>query len=224
MSKQNIDTIVGFLLDQSESMEVVRDETVSGFNEYLETLRGDDTPTFLTLWAFNSMEFDVIYDFEDVAAIPKMTRSVYEPAGLTPLYDSIAEGITSIESSLKARAEEWNVIFIIMTDGIENRSRYYNRETILDLIRQKEQAGWLFVYLGANQDAWAAAESIGIGKRHSAGYNAYNVEEALRTVADSTIRGKMGFRRMARPAQVDVFTAEERRKLFEDKKFDRRRS
>ena len=38
-------TIVSFLLDETGSMDAVRDKTVSGFNEYVATLRTNETPT-----------------------------------------------------------------------------------------------------------------------------------------------------------------------------------
>ena len=221
MSNKNTDTIVGFVLDKSDSMNEVREETISGFNEYLGTLRGDDTPTLLGLWTFNSMGIDVVYDFEDVVSVPKMTPSGYQPTGLTPLYDSIAKGIKETGAFVKSRKGDWNVIFTIMTDGLENHSRTYNRERIFKLITQKEKEGWVFVYLGANQDAWKVAESIGIGKQYSAEYDAYNADVALRTAGASTLRGKAAMRSNLRPGSM--FTKEERRKLLEEK-FGRRRS
>ena len=42
-------TIVSFLLDETGSMDSVRDKTVSGFNEYVATLRTNETPTRLRL-------------------------------------------------------------------------------------------------------------------------------------------------------------------------------
>ena len=54
MSRNKVDTVVGFVLDESGSMEGVRESTVSGFNEYLSSLKKDETPTLLSLWSFNS--------------------------------------------------------------------------------------------------------------------------------------------------------------------------
>ena len=215
MSKNNTDTIVTFVLDKSESMRIVESETVKGINEYLETLRGDDTPTLLHLMAFNSKDVDVIYDFEDVSYTKDMTSSNYVPDGLTPLYDSIGQGIRETERYMKFRPGDWKVIFTIMTDGIENFSTKYNRQQILELIAKKEKQGWLFVYLGANQDAWEVAESIGIKRQYAANYDAYGPDVALKTMADSTVRGKFAMRSKRRPR--DMFTEEERVRLLEKK-------
>jgi hypothetical protein len=48
---------------------------------------------------------------------------------------------------------------------MENDSKEYNNKTILDLInKQKEKKKWGFIYLAANQDAFAVGKSLGIGK------------------------------------------------------------
>tara|TARA_B100001123_G_C15021781_1_gene911786 strand:- start:21 stop:698 length:678 start_codon:yes stop_codon:yes gene_type:complete len=220
LSKNTTDTVVGFILDKSDSMNLVIDETISGFNEYLGTLRGDKTPTLLNLWAFNSLGIDSVYNFEDVTSIPDMTPKTYQPTGLTPLYDAIAKGIKETSDFVKSMGGEWNVIFTIMTDGLENCSESYNREKIFKLITRKEKEGWVFVYLGANQDAWTVAESIGIGKQYAATYDAYNADVALRTAADSTLRGKAAMRGRRRPGHM--FTQEERVRLLEEKMGHRR--
>ena len=57
-------TIVSFLLDETGSMDSVRDKTVSGFNEYVATLKDTEPPTLLRLMTFNTEGFNVVYDFE----------------------------------------------------------------------------------------------------------------------------------------------------------------
>ena len=57
------------------------------------------------------------------------------------------------------------VIVCIVTDGMENDSKEYNNNTIMNLInKQKEKKKWGFIYLAANQDAFAVGNSLGIGK------------------------------------------------------------
>jgi hypothetical protein len=52
---------------------------------------------------------------------------------------------------------------VIATDGQENSSKKYNRAEIKEMIEhQQEKYGWKFTYIGANQDAFAEAGSIGI--------------------------------------------------------------
>jgi hypothetical protein len=94
----------------------------------------------------------------------------------------------------------------IMTDGEENSSSEYTRAAIFKLITDKEKEGWAFVYLGANQDAWAASESIGIHRRNSANYQADAPDVALRSTAEATSRW---VRRRRKVGKVEQFFVEE---------------
>ena len=61
-----------------------------------------------------------------------------------------------------------NVIFSILTDGYENASSKFNQEQIFSKIRhQEDKYNWNFIYLGANQDAIAVGNSLGILKGDS---------------------------------------------------------
>jgi hypothetical protein len=94
----------------------------------------------------------------------------------------------------------------IMTDGEENSSREYTRAAIFKLITDKEKEGWAFAYLGANQDAWAASESIGIHRRNSANYQADAPDVALRSTAEATSRW---VRRRRQVGKIERFFVEE---------------
>ena len=206
MTDETEKTIVSFLLDETGSMESVRDKTISGFNEYIATLRTNDTPTLLRLMTFNTEGFNVVYDFEEIQSVADLTKESYRPRELTNLYDAIAKLIHDTEGYLKAMSPAPRVMCTIMTDGEENSSSEYTRAAIFKLITDKEKEGWAFVYLGANQDAWAASESIGIHRRNSANYQADAPESALRSTALATSRW---IKRRRRAGKVEQFFVEE---------------
>lgn len=54
------------------------------------------------------------------------------------------------------------VLAVIVTDGFENSSREVDPQTLATSIAQHEQDGWTFIYLGANQDAWAVGKQTGL--------------------------------------------------------------
>lgn len=56
---------------------------------------------------------------------------------------------------------EGKVLAVILTDGGENSSREVNGAQVKAMIEEREAAGWTFVYLGANQDAWAIGARLG---------------------------------------------------------------
>jgi len=59
------------------------------------------------------------------------------------------------------------VLAVIVTDGLENSSREVDPQTLVTSIAQRERDGWTFIYMGANQDAWAIGEQTGFSGRAS---------------------------------------------------------
>jgi hypothetical protein len=64
-------------------------------------------------------------------------------------------------------ASAGKVLAVIVTDGLENSSREVDPRTLAKLIAECERDGWTFIYLGANQDAWAEGERTGFSGRAS---------------------------------------------------------
>ena len=208
-------TILTFVLDRSGSMSSVKSKVLSGFNEYVEEMKSSEEPTVIRLNAFDSHTNDVIYDFEDINDVRKLSEADYIPEGLTPLYDAIGQGISATRKFLEPAPTESQVIFTIMTDGLENASVEYDRSDIFDLISKMEAQGWNFVYLGANQDSWGAGESMGIRHQNISNYDASNPDTALHTLSQSTKRARSSMRENR---NVDsMFTAEELKKLNKKK-------
>ena len=54
------------------------------------------------------------------------------------------------------------VIVTIVTDGYENASKEYNGKAIKALVDELKSEGWIFAYVGANQDVEAVAAKISI--------------------------------------------------------------
>jgi len=57
------------------------------------------------------------------------------------------------------------VLAVVVTDGLENSSREVDPQTLAKSIAERERDGWTFIYLGANQDAWAVGEQTGFSGR-----------------------------------------------------------
>ena len=72
------------------------------------------------------------------------------------------------------------MMFVIITDGLENASREYSHAGIKAMVeRQKQTNGWEFLFLGANIDAIAAAQKVGIGAERAVKYHADSVGTRL---------------------------------------------
>ena len=202
MEKKANETIVTFMLDESGSMDPVRDRTISGFNEYIGILKSDDTPTLLRLMPFNSMGIRTVYDFEEVESVPDMTADGYRPDSLTPLYDAIGQGIGDTDAYVDKADGSVDVIFTIVTDGLENDSSRYSRRRIFEMISDRQEKGWVFTFLGANQDSWEQGGRLGIRRGFTSNYDAGSPDEALRRTAYYNLGSKASLRRGIKPEKL----------------------
>ena len=96
----------------------------------------------------------------------KITSWNLHPYGGTPLLDTLGMIVAETGESLAKLPEDQRpgkVIFIIGTDGIENRSSEYTRESLGKVIKtQREEYGWDFMFIGADFDAFGEAGGVGI--------------------------------------------------------------
>ena len=173
-------THVSLLLDETGSMSSCLDATISGYNEYIGSLAKDKKNKYLfTLTKFDSAHITTVHDGVPIKQVPELNRGTYIPGQMTPLYDAITRGI-------KALGRKRNVLFVILTDGMENASKEYSQRDVFKLIEQKTEAGWSFVYLGANQDAYAVGGGLGIPKGNIARYSTRKTSETFEAISRST--------------------------------------
>ena len=162
-----------FLLDRSGSMESCRDDVIGGFNAFV---KDQDPGRRLTLIQFDH-EYTLSYENVKMSDVGPLTRDTYKPRGSTALLDSLGNLIKSSDSLPK--------VVVIFTDGLENSSRSYTKAHIKDLIDQKSKDGWTFVYMGANQDSFAEAGSIGIAAAHTMSYESSSTPTALAALSQA---------------------------------------
>jgi hypothetical protein len=151
-------TKVVILLDESGSMLSKKEGTISGFNEYISTLKAKGNHFSVTLTKFGENRIETPFVDIPISKVPKLSDENYKPDGMTPLYDAISKTIN------KTRGKS-HTLFMILTDGEENASKECTRETISKLIKECEKDGWTFAYVGSGLDAWQHernASSIGI--------------------------------------------------------------
>ena len=151
-----------FLLDRSGSMSGMEEDTIGGYNSYLEKQR-KNVNTKITTILFDD-QYEVLKMREDIKDVKNITANEYYVRGCTDLYDAIGKTIKTIENSVKNN----KVLFVITTDGLENASREYNKNSVSKLI--KKHKDWEFMYIGANIDSYAEGQSIGIKTSNIANY------------------------------------------------------
>ena len=146
------------ILDKSGSMSSIRHAAFTGCNEVLNGIKSaakkhaDTQEHFASLMLFDTESMPYILDMVPAENITLMKEEQFIPCACTPLLDAIGMALTRLEAEVK-KHERAIASVTIITDGYENASTEYNAQQIHQLIgRLKEQEGWNFAFMGANQD------------------------------------------------------------------------
>ena len=173
-------TDITILLDRSGSMETIRKDMEGAFNSFLQEQKRLGGDMRLTLYTFDNV-LTKIYDSLPIAEVPAL---VISPRGGTALLDSMAQVVDEVGYKFASKPEydrPSRVVFVTITDGEENQSRRFSLQDVKTRIQhQTNNYNWQFVYLGANQDAFATGASMG-----------YNYASSMTYTADSASIGAM---------------------------------
>lgn len=177
------------VLDRSGSMQSIKEDTIGAFNEYVSTVAKDSPESTLSLIIFDSQSIDTIYSDIAVTHVKPLDGTTFVPRASTPLYDAMGQAAHLLDT-LKGD----NKVFVTITDGEENSSREYRRETIKSLLAERQEKNkWLVMYLGANQDAFAVGKGIGAQVANTMNFTATSVgmRNAVGAAAAATSRYAM---------------------------------
>ena len=165
-------TEIIFVIDKSGSMAHLTNDTICGFNGFVEGQK-DDTKTTLTTVLLDT-SWKILHDGIDVYEVNPMTTKDYMAYGGTAMLDAIGETINRVQDrhdELGAEKPD-NVLFVITTDGEENSSRKFTKAQIEKMIKHQTNGhGWEFMFLGANMDAVKEAQNIGINATRAVSYD-----------------------------------------------------
>lgn len=238
-------THISVVLDSSGSMGSIRNDTIGGFNTFLEGQQKAEGEATFSLAKFGHESYephwwaskvnpeirqpqptdrgepaiDVQFDFLDVKEVPMLNTENYVPYGGTPLLDTIGAMINLTGKKLAALPEALRpskVLFVIITDGEENASQKYDFAKVKALIEQQTNVyKWEFMFLGANQDAIGEASKMGIGFGKTVTYA--TSKEAIGGTYNMLASKTMAFRSAVADASVLDFTDDERKTALGEK-------
>ena len=141
------------ILDRSGSMQSIKTDMEGGLASFVAEQAKVPGECRFTLVQFDDRSRDVVYDGVLIGDVKAITLN---PRGSTPLLDAVGDTIT------ERKAKTGRVTCLIITDGQENASREWKRESVKRLVEEVTAKGWAVSYLGANVDAFHEAGSLGV--------------------------------------------------------------
>lgn len=166
-------THIVYIVDRSGSMGGRELDVIGGFNTFIKEQKDHQGEASMVLVQFDH-EYGPIANWDNIKDAVELNKDSYIPRGSTALLDAVGRTISTQGENLSIIPEgdrPDKVIVLIMTDGLENNSREYSKSRIKEMIsHQQENYNWKFVFLGANQDSFAEANSMGIPQNMAANY------------------------------------------------------
>ena len=184
-TKQRVFNLI--ILDESGSMATIAKQAVSGLNETFQTIRNaqkehQEQQHFISFVTFNSARIKSVMNRQKVESDKKMKWTDYKPDDCTPLFDAMGRSFNELKDHV---SDEDVVLVTIITDGYENASREYGGHDIKNLVAELKAKGWVFAYIGTNQDVDAVADDMGIRSRMHYDYSDLGASRMFRTESRS---------------------------------------
>lgn len=198
------------IIDESGSMQSIKRAAIDSVNETIQTIRSaeqkhPEQEHYVSLVSFND-DVKTIYDCVEVEQVKEINDETYQPSCCTALYDAMGISLSKLR---KRVAESDKVLVTVVTDGYENSSKEYSGKAIKTLVDELKAKGWVFAYIGANQDVEAVAATISIT-------NVIQFEANPSGTQEMTARVNRGRNRLYESIAADHFDSKSANESFFD--------
>lgn len=154
----NIPIEIVCILDRSGSMEAIKRDAIGGVNSFINEQKKHPGEATMTIVLFDN-EYSFLCQNKPLNDVQPLDETTYQPRGSTALLDAVGRTISELKTRNPKKA-----IIMILTDGLENSSREFNKTGIKKLIDECKDRNWFVTYLSANLEAFDDSGSIGIGR------------------------------------------------------------
>jgi Mg-chelatase subunit ChlD len=212
-------TRICLVLDRSGSMQAVREDALGGVNSYIQAAKEnrDLYEARFSMITFSSESIDTIRKSEIMETVKPVGGDEYHCAGWTPLFDAVGRGIGILDEALESKPGK--AILVVMTDGMENASREFSHEKITELIKARQERGWLVTFLGEGLDVAKQGMAMGAMAANVAAYAGAQGLRSSGSVMASVSARYVATKSSLRRAQASAaLTPEERDELAGKKK------
>ncbi len=130
-------TDITLVVDRSGSMQEIQSDAEGGVNAFIEKQAEEPGEALLTLVQFDT-EYEFVHKGVPIEKVPKYELA---PRGMTALLDAVGRAINETGERLAKMPEPDRpglVIFVIMTDGMENSSKEFTKSQIKEMIEEQQ--------------------------------------------------------------------------------------
>ena len=194
-----------FCLDVSGSMQKIRAETIEAFNVFVKKHNEVDTEhtTSITVDLFNTSTTR-LWNGTPVSQFEGLSTRNYGPEGQTAMLDSMGKTISDADKkSVQFRDDfpnvnngKLNILFTILSDGLENASREFGFDQIKKMIQAHvADPKWDIAFLTCNPHAkQMAIHQLGIpeSKVEIFECNARGMRESFDKISRAASEKKLG--------------------------------
>ncbi len=154
------------ILDESGSMESIKQTIIQGFNELVQTIQGiekqfPEQEHFISFISFNGLGQKLLHFIDPASKLKQIDDRSYKPDASTPLFDALGFGINKLKQTLQGQTD-YNVLVTILTDGEENASKEFSGNDIKKLVEELKENRWTFTYIGTDHDVEKIAFTLSI--------------------------------------------------------------
>ena len=116
-----------FILDRSGSMGGLESDTIGGYNSMLSKQKNQKKgKVYVTTVLFDD-EYELLHNQVSIEEMKPITEKEYYVRGSTALLDAIGKTIMQVKANQDKKENKDKVLFVIITDGLENASKKRKR-------------------------------------------------------------------------------------------------
>lgn len=188
------------VVDRSGSMSSIKEDAEGGINSFIDEQKKATGQASLTLCQFDT-DYEFVHKGEDIKNVGYYTLV---PRGCTALNDAIGRTINEVGAKLAALPEHERpalVMFLVVTDGLENSSQEFTGEKVKEMIHhQRDKYSWNFTFLGTEESSIGTARDLGF--QNVSQYKGSNSQDMYKNLA-----GKFSLARKKSSSGVSVSEA-----------------
>ena len=123
-----------FILDRSGSMGGLESDTIGGYNSMLSKQKNQKKGKIYVTTVLFDDEYELLHNQVSIEEMKPITEKEYYVRGSTALLDAIGKTIMQVKANQDKKENKDKVLFVIITDGLENASKEYRKELIKKMI------------------------------------------------------------------------------------------